>query len=98
MEITENNIDYWKWLELYKPITNHFDKTAAIDGCLFLPFGKQWDFVSLYNNNNIWTLIVTDLDDSDDTLWEITSGIHYVNMQGYLVTEVSCSEEMCIIY
>ncbi len=98
MEITENNIDYWKWLEFYKPISNHFDKTAAIDGCLFLPSGKQWDFVTQYNNNNIWTLIVTDLDDSNETLWEIASGVHYVNMQGYLVTEVPSSEDISIIY
>ena len=83
---------------MYKPISNHFDKTAAIDGCLFLPSGKQWNFVSQYKNNNIWTLIVTDLEDSDMTLWEIASGVHYVNMQGYLVTEVPYSEDMIIIY
>ena len=98
MEITEKNIDYWKWLEFYKPISNHFDKTAAIDGCLFLPSGKQRDFVSLHNNNNIWTLIVTDLEDSDKTLWEIASGVHYVNMKGYLLTEVPYSEDISIIY
>ena len=98
MEATENNIDYWKWLEFYKPISNHFDKTAAIDGYLFLPSGKQWGFVSQHNNNNIWTFIVTDLEDSPKTLWEITSGVHYVNMQGYLVTEVPSSEDISIIY
>lgn len=97
-ENIENSIDYWKWLELYKPVSNHFDKTAALDGYLFLPSGQQWDFVHQHNNNNIWTLIVTDLEDSDETLWEIASGLHYVNMQGYIVTEVICTEDISIIY
>jgi len=98
MNIAENSIGYWKWLEVYKPISNHFDKTASIDGCLFLPSGKQWNFVGKHNHNNIWSLIVTDLDDCDETLWEISSGLHYVNLQGYLITEVPYSEYISIIY
>ena len=98
MDVSENSIDYWEWLKTYRPISNHLDKTAAIDGCLFLPFGKQWYFVNQYNYKNIWTLIVTDLDEGDGTLWEISSGMHYVNAQGYLVTENPYFEDMNIIY
>jgi hypothetical protein len=98
MEIIETDIDYWKWTELYKPIPNHFEKTAAIDGCLFLPTGKQWEFVRQHDDNNIWSLIVTDLENCDDTLWEIMTGVHYVNRQGYLVTEVPYPDDMSIIY
>ncbi len=29
------NLDYWEWREQFKPVLNHFDKTAGIDGCLF---------------------------------------------------------------
>jgi len=64
----------------------------------WLSSGKQWDFINQHNNNNIWSLIVTDLDDSNDTLWEIASGMHYVNVQGYLVTEVPYSEDISIVY
>ncbi len=63
---------------------------------MFLPHGEQWGFISKHENKYLWTLIVTDLD--DDTLWEITSGVHTVNRQGYLVTELPYSEDVSIIY
>ena len=94
--IAENSIDYWKWLEIYKPLTNHFDKNAGIDGSLFLHFGEQWDFVNKYEPEYIWTLTVTDLDES--TAWEISSGVHFVNCQGYLVTNVPYAEDIIITY
>ncbi|MFV1977225.1 MAG: hypothetical protein ACC651_15900 [Candidatus Scalindua sp.] len=90
------NIDYWDWVEEFKPLPNHLDRAAGIDGFLFLPFGKQWDFVNRINTNYLWSLIVTDLD--DDTVWEIVNGIHIVNIQGMLVTRVPYTEEMTIVY
>lgn len=91
-------MDYWNWMEKYKPILNHFDSTAAIDGCLFLPFGEQWRFVHRFGSDKIWSLIVTDLDDTDETLWEISSGIHYVNVQGYLATNIPFVDDLYITY
>lgn len=89
-------MDYWAWVDKYKPIQNSFDKTAGIDGCLFLPYGKQWNFISKYETRYLWTLIVTDLDEG--TLWEILSGVHIVNRQGYLITEAPHAKELSIIY
>jgi hypothetical protein len=91
-------MDYWNWVDMYKPIVNQFDSSAAIDGKLFLPFGKQWEFVSQYNVENIWTLSVTDLDDSEDTLWGISNGVHFVNTEGFLVTGIPCTENLFVEY
>ena len=93
---TGGDMDYWTWVELYKPIQNIFDKTAGIDGCLFLPYGEQWDFIKKHESRYLWTLIITDLD--KETLWEISSGIHVVNQQGYLVAEVPYAEDINITY
>lgn len=90
------SIDYWDWVGKFKPITNHFDKTVGIDGYLFLPFGNQWGFVSRFDSKYLWSLIVTDF--GDDTVWEITSGIHMVNIQGCLVTEVPYTKDTTIAY
>jgi len=91
-------MNYWDWVEKYKPISNHFDNSAAIDGRLFLPFGEQWEFVSQFDVEKIWTLIVTDLDDSEDTLWEISIGIHFVNNQGFLITDTPYMGNLFVKY
>ncbi len=89
-------MDYWNWVDKYKPIQNSFDKTAWLDGCLFLPHGKQWDFISKHEIKYLWTLIVADLD--KETSWEIVSSIHTVNRQGYLVTQEPHAKDINIFY
>ncbi len=96
MTIEFDNLKYHEWVSRFKPIQNPSDKTASIDGCLLLPFGDEWDFVSKFPENVVWSLVVTDLD--EDTLWEITTGIHYVNVQGYIVTEIPYLSDFSVVY
>ena len=90
-------MEYCQWKEEFKPLINHLDEHASVDGYLFMPYGDQWEFVRGFDNERIWTLIISDLED-DSTLWEIISGVHIVNREGYLITEKECSEELMIIY
>jgi len=88
--------DYCDWVEIFKPRTIHLDDNASIDGYLFQPYADQWDFVKSHENENIWTLIITDADDG--THWEISSGVHVVNREGYFVTEAPYLEEIVVTY
>lgn len=46
------SIDYYDWVEEFRPISNEQDKNAGVDGFLFLPFGEQGDFVRRFNSVN----------------------------------------------
>ena len=85
---TDNNrrMSYWTWVKKFRPIRNIFDESMPIDGCLFHPYGEQWEFVKRHDSRHVWTLIITDLPRS--SIWEITNGIHIVNREGFLVTEM----------
>jgi len=89
--------DYYEWVEKFKPRTNHLDDNASIDGYLFQPYGDQWDFVKSHENNYIWTLIITDRDDGG-TNWEISTGVHIVNREGYIVTEAPYLKDKVVMY
>lgn len=86
-------MNYWAWVKKFRPIKNMFDKTMQIDGCLFQPYGEQWEFVKNYDQRYVWTLIISDLPRS--SIWEITNGVHIVNREGFLVTETPFLGEMC---
>lgn len=90
-------MDYCDWEKEFKPIQNDLDEHASIDGYLFMPYGNQWEFVKSFKNDQIWTLVISDLED-DSTSWEIISGIHIVNREGYLVTVKPCTEDLMIVY
>jgi hypothetical protein len=90
-------IDYCDWLERFKPRTNHLEDNASIDGYLFQPYGEQWDFVKSHDNEYIWTLIITDTDDGG-THWEISTGMHVINREGYIVTKVPYLIDAVIAY
>lgn len=90
-------MDYYDWVQKFKPLKNHLEDYASVDGYLFQPYGAQWAFVKSHNLEQIWTLIITDLDD-DSTSWEIVNGIHIVNREGYLVTEKPCTKDNVVVY
>ena len=93
-----NSIDYWDWIKQFKPLVNHLDDNAGIDGCLFNPWGKQLEFVQQFKSDFVWSLIVSDMED-DTTIWEIANGTHVVNLQGYLITkEPCCNDDVVIRY
>lgn len=77
---------YEAWVERFRPIRNPFDRNAGIDGCLFQAYGQEWDFVTNSPDGCIWTLIVTDL--IRTSVMHIGDGVHIVNREGYLVTEL----------
>ncbi len=83
---SSRRMSYWTWVENFRPIRNIFDETMPIDGYLFQPYGEQWEFVKQHDLRYVWTLIITDLPRS--SIWEITNGIHIVNREGFLVTEM----------
>ena len=91
---TIRRMSYTKWVKSYCPIKNPFDSLAGIDGYLFRSFGKEWEFVSTYDNAQIWTLVIMDLTRS--AAWEITNGIHVVNREGLLITQKPVLENSTI--
>lgn len=72
-----------EFYELLKPIKNHIDDNASLDGNMFETFGEELDFVRQQENSHVWTYC-----EEDNTLF-ISSGYHHVNRLGYLVTENS---------
>ncbi len=89
-------MDYEEWVNMYKPIKNHLAENASVDGFLFMHYEKEWDFVSEFNCNQIWSLIITDLD-GDKRSWDILNGVRIVNREGYFVTKVLYNEETPLI-
>lgn len=77
-------LTYGSWVSRFRPLHNSFDTNAAVDGFLFQPYGREWDFVREHDVCCIWTLTITDL--ARASAWHITNGIHIVNREGYLVT------------
>lgn len=75
---------YEKWIETYEPIKNHLTPNTAVDGYVFLPDGRDLEFVREHPVDRIWTFIVSD--ESRTPIWLIADGFHWVNAMGYLVT------------
>ena len=86
--VSDNSIlrlSYLAWVKKFKPIKNGFDSRAGVHGYLYQPRGKELEFVNCFHNSQIWTLVIMDL--SRSASWEISSGIHFVNREGFLITE-----------
>lgn len=73
-----------KWIETYKPQQNHIDDNASFNGWMFETYGEEIEYVFnlAKTTNRVWTIIEGD----DDTLF-YSSGFHYVNRLGFIVTE-----------
>jgi len=76
-------MNYEKWEEKYKPITNPFTKDTQI----FETYGEEYDFIKKTDPKKIWTLV------DGDVGTYIIDGWHYVNRIGYFVTEVPHNNE-----
>lgn len=83
-----------EFYERFNPIKNHFyenPEDCSFDGCMFETYGKELDHINWsrtdeVNKSRIWTIL-----DCEGKLY-ITSGYHYVNRFGYLITEESVPE------
>jgi hypothetical protein len=75
---------YETWKRDFQPIPNHLSANAPIDGFVFLPYGRELEFIRLQPKLNVWSFIVCD--DSRKPVWLVAEGFHFVNLMGYLVT------------
>jgi hypothetical protein len=78
MEISED--DFWA---KYKPILNHLDNNASWNGSMFETYGAEYAYVySVYKEASdcVWTIC------EEDGCLFISSGLHWVNRLGYLIT------------
>lgn len=85
-----------KWLETYKPITNHIDPNASFQnesgsGIMFETYGDEVEFVKSQSPDKIW--MYGDGDDGGSYIW---SGWGFVNRLGYFITEVPCPPDTTI--
>lgn len=74
---------YEQWIEAYKPIQNHFNECAPLDGTMFETFDRELQHVRKANEANTWTLV-----EGEEDEWILISGFHFVNRIGYVITEV----------
>lgn len=76
---------YEIWEDTFKPVKNHLDEDAGIDGYMFETFGAELAHVQAVLKDNpekVWTVV-----DGDSGKWYISQGFHLVNRIGYLITE-----------
>jgi hypothetical protein len=80
-----------EFTEQFTLIPNHLDENAAFDGYMFETFGEEVKYVqevAKISPNKIWTIV----DGEGSSVW-YTSGYHFVNRLGYLITEEEWTEE-----
>jgi hypothetical protein len=91
----EKIIEYYseeQFDEKFTLVDNHLDKNASFDGKMFETYGEQLTFVNeMSKQNKVITIIEAGGDEVDDEGYVIpnmyyTSGLHYVNRIGYLIT------------
>lgn len=73
-----------EFYEKFHPIGNHIVDGAPFDGCMFETYGEELDYINKVtpnNRKNIWTIL-----ENEGKLY-ISSGYHFVNRMGYLITE-----------
>ncbi len=83
-------ISWSKFEEQYKPIQNHIDTNAALDGCMFESYGDEILHILKADPDTVWTYLETDNNPI------LTNGFHYVNRIGYVLTENSYPENSII--
>ena len=83
----ENDSEYIRWCNKYKPIKNHLVEDAEFDGTMFDTFDEEIAFVKSCDPRNIWTYC------SGDGYDLIIPNFHLVNRMGYFITEVKWEDE-----
>lgn len=75
------------FVERFRPRKNPLDPNAAYDGYVLETYGEEFAFVSIVNElapETVWTLV-----EDDEGNLVMIDGLHWVNRQGYVVTEVA---------
>jgi hypothetical protein len=91
IHITEHEFD-----TTYPLLPNHLNPNASFvtgdgPGCLFETYGAELDFVRAQDPKTVWTIV-----ESDDCDLHLTSGYHYVNRIGYLISTISVASDVTI--
>jgi len=91
IELTEDEFD-----DTYPLMPNHINPSAGwaigdTGGCLFETFGEEFAFVRRQDPRTIWTLV-----DGDDGDMYVTSGLHFVNRIGYLLSTIPIPDDVTI--
>ena len=79
---------YDDFIEKYKPITNYIDDNASFNGWMFETYGDELEAVKISHPNKVWTIV-----EGDDGEFYVSNGYHYVNRQGYFITEVPYEDD-----
>ena len=82
-EFVELSCDEWE--RIFKPIKNHIDPNASMDGYMFETYGDEVEFVKNQSPEHIW--MYGDGDDGGTYIW---NGWGFVNRLGYFITEEPC--------
>ncbi len=91
IELTEDEFDF-----RYPLVQNHLNPNASwaygdSPGCLFETFGEEVAFVRRQDPRTIWTLV-----DGEDGDMYVTSGFHFVNRIGYLLSTIPIPDDVTI--
>jgi hypothetical protein len=75
------------WKVQFQPVPNNLLPDQPYDGLMFETYGADLSHINVYLNDqakrlHIWTLL-----EEDGVIW-ITNGYHFVNRQGYFITEI----------
>lgn len=96
--MTHKQISWEEFEETYRPIQNHISHRQEFNGWLFETYGKDLEYIEgleanheKYGAKNVWTIID---DDNGDSV--IISGYHYVNRQGYIITDIPWEKDFSI--
>jgi len=87
-------VTWEQFIETYKPIENTFEANAPLDGYMLEIYGAELDYVRAAFVNDpatVWTYV-----DGDSEYPIVTSGFHFVNRIGYVVTELPAEAGMFI--
>jgi len=87
MELNFIQMSEDEWREKYKPIKNHLDDNASWNGLMFETYGDEHEFVKSTILDKDYTYIWTYCHGDNNSSY-ISSGYHWINRLGYLITEI----------
>ena len=81
-----------EWIERFKPVPNLIKPGNGFDfnsGCCLLDFTDLQVMMKedRFTDDHVWSIVTAEDEDSDDELFFISHGFHWVNTLGYILTE-----------
>jgi hypothetical protein len=85
-------LTYEEFAERFEPKKNQFVADAPYDECMFETYGDELIYIQgiwKKRPHYVWTIISAD----DGAAW-IVPGYHFVNREGYLITQQPCNTDV----